>query len=384
MKKYLRLMVMAFITLSLVACGGSAKGADGKLLLGVNFDLTGAGMQYGVAELEGVELAVKLFNEKGGFNGKEVEIVSRDGKSDPSESYLVQMALAEEGVFAIIGATISGTSAQAVKASGEAQVPTISPSATTDTVTNDGTVGYPFGYRVCYSDMFQAVTMANFTVETKGFKKVGIIADNTSEYAQGLSKIYKEYVEKLDGEVIFEEFYAQGESDFSSILTKVKNNQEVEALFIPGYYSEIGPLLRQAHQLDVNLPILGVDGYDSVDFVDLAGAEALNNVFYSNHYSKLINSEEHSAFVDAFVAEYGKEPIGFSALAFDAANLALDALVRAGEPDPIKVNDAIKNTKGFVAVTGTISINDLHNAEKSTYVIELKDGVEVNATIVEP
>lgn len=384
MSRYFKLIFMALVALSLTACDASGSQTEGKLILGMNFDLTGAGQQYGVAELEGAQLAVKLYNEAGGFNGEAIEVIYYDGKSDPTESYQAQTRLAEEGAFAIVGATISGTSAQAVRASGEMKVATVSPSATADAVTNDGLMGYPYGYRVCYSDMFQAVTMANFTVNTKGFTKIGIIADNTSEYAQGLSSKYKETIQELGADIVFEEYYAAGESDFSSILTKVKGNSDVEALFIPGYYSEIGPLLRQARQLGVDLPVLGVDGYDSVDFAKLAGPEALNNVFYSNHYSTLIDSDEHTNFVDAYVKEYGKQPIGFAALAFDATNLVLDALHRAGEPDPIKVNEAIESTVDFVGVTGVISIDDLHNAKKSTYVVELKDGVEVSATIVEP
>lgn len=375
--------MMTVLALSLAACS-TDKPSDGtKVVLGANFDLTGAGAQYGEAEKKGTELAVKLYNEAGGFKGENVELIIVDGKSDPQESYQAQTKLAEKGVFAIVGATISGTSEQAVRASGEVEVPTVSPSATTDLVTNDGTKGHPYGYRVCYSDMFQAVTMANFTKD-KGFTKVAVIADSSSEYAQGLSKKYIETVEDLGVEVVVTEYYTAGDSDFSAMLTKVKGNPNVEAMFIPGYYSEVGPLLAQAHDLGLNLPVLGVDGYESNEFIELAGAEALNNVFYSNHYSKLIDSEAHSKFVDAFEKEYGEKPNGFSALAYDATNLVLDALGRAGEADAKKVNEAIKNTKNFEAVTGVISINDLHNAEKATYVVELKDGVEVNATIVEP
>lgn len=383
MKKFFKYSMLAVVALSLAACSATDKPGDAKLLLGVNYDLTGAGAQYGEAELDGTKLAIKLYNENGGFNGENVELIVVDGKSDPTESYQAQTRLAEDGVFAIVGATISGTSAQAVQASGEMKVATVSPSATADSVTNDGSAGYPYGYRVCYSDMFQAVTMANFTVD-KGFTKVGVIGDNSSEYAQGLSEKYIETVKAAGVEVVVEEYYAAGDNDFSALLTKVKNNNEVQALFIPGYYSEVGPLLKQAHELGVNLPVLGVDGYDSGDFVNLAGADALNNVFYSNHYSTLIVSEEHTAFVAAFNAEYGKDPSGFAALAFDATNLVLDALERAGEPDAEKVNDAIMNTKDFKAVTGVISIDELHNAKKATYVVELKDGVEVDTTIVQP
>lgn len=383
MKRFIKYSMMAVLALSLAACS-TDKPSDGtKVVLGANFDLTGAGAQYGEAEKKGTELAVKLYNEAGGFKGENVELIIVDGKSDPQESYQAQTKLAEKGVFAIVGATISGTSEQAVRASGEVEVPTVSPSATSDLVTNDGTKGHPYGYRVCYSDMFQAVTMANFTKD-KGFTKVAVIADSSSEYAQGLSKKYIETVEDLGVAVVVTEYYTAGDSDFSAMLTKVKGNPNVEAVFIPGYYSEVGPLLAQAHDLGLNLPVLGVDGYESNEFIELAGAEALNNVFYSNHYSKLIDSEAHSKFVDAFEKEYGEKPNGFSALAYDATNLVLDALGRAGEADAKKVNEAIKNTKNFEAVTGVISINDLHNAEKATYVVELKDGVEVNATIVEP
>lgn len=386
MKRYLKVIMIALISLSLVACGGSkddSKGTNDKPVLGVNLDLTGGGAQYGEAEEAGIKLAVKLYNDKGGFKGQKVELKILDSKSDVEQAYKTQTQLAESGVFAIVGATISGTSAQAVRASGEQKVPTVSPSATTDSVTNDGTAGYPYGYRVCYADSFQAVTMANFAWE-QGYKKVGIIGDNSSDYAKGLADIFVEQFNKNGGTIVFEESYAKGETDFSATITKVKANTEVEALFIPGYYGEIGPLLGQAYDQGVRLPVLGVDGYDSGELINLAGAAALNNVFYSNHYSRLISSDEHTAFVEAFKAEYNKEPAGFEALAFDATNLVLDALDRAGSLDPVKVNDAIKATKDFKGVTGTISINDLHNAEKSTYVVELKDGVEVNATIVAP
>lgn len=384
MKRFLKYSMTALVALTLAACSASDKPkGDAKLVLGVNYDLTGVGAQYGEAELKGTKLAIKLYNDNGGFNGEKVELNVLDGKSDVQESYQAQTRLAEDGVFAIVGATISGTSAQAVRASGEQEVPTVSPSATADDVTNDGTTGFPYGYRVCYSDMFQAITMANFTKD-KGFTKVGIIGDSSSEYAQGLSKKYEETAEELGIEVLWTEKYSEGDSDFSALLTKVKADKDVEALFIPGYYSEIGPLLSQAHALGVDLPVLGVDGYESDEFIKLAGKDALNDVFYSNHYSTLIESETHTKFVEAFEQEFGEAPNGFAALAFDATNLVLDALERAGEPDPKKVNEAIQSTKDFEAVTGVISIDELHNAEKATYVVELKDGVEVDATIVEP
>ncbi|AMC93407.1 hypothetical protein AOC36_05260 [Erysipelothrix larvae] len=382
-KKVFKLFQVMCVTLMLTACG-SSNGSDGDVTIGFNFDLTGAGAQYGEAELDGAKLALKIFNENGGFNGKEVKFISLDSKSDQSEAYQAQTKLAEDGVFAIVGATISSTSAQAILASEEQKVPTVTPSATADKVTNDGTKGIPYGYRVCYADSFQGLTMANFAVNEKGFKKIGIIADNSSDYAKGLVSVFKAQLESLGGQVVVEEYYSTGETDFSTILTKIRGNTDIEALFIPGYYNEVGTLIKQARGLGVDYPILGVDGYDSAELINLATAEALNNVYYSNHYSNTVESKTRDNFVELFKAEYGKEPAGFQALAFDATNLVLEALVKAGKADPEAVNAAIESTKGFEGVTGTISIDSLHNAEKSTFVLELKDGVEVEATIVAP
>lgn len=383
MKNIIKYTLLILISLSLVACGTGKSNNDGKVVLGVNFDLSGEGAQYGEAELKGVELAVELYNKNGGFNGEDVILQVADAKSVPEEAYRAQTKLAEDGVFAIVGATVSATSALAVKASSEMEVPTVSPSATADSVTNDGAAGYPYGYRVCYSDSFQAVTMAKFTAN-KGFKKVAIVADKSSEYAQGLTDQYLENVNELGVEVVDIQYFSKDDVDFSVLLTNIKGNKDIEALFIPGYYGTVGPLLKQAHELGLDLPILGVDGYESDEFVKLAGAEALNNVFYSNHYSTVIKTDAHDDFVAAFEAKFGSKPNGFSALAFDATNLVLDALDRAGEADPKKVNEAIRSTKDFEAVTGVITIDELHNAQKATFVVELKDGVEVSAEIVEP
>lgn len=377
--KVLMLSIMAFV---LVACTAD-KDSGETVKLGLNMDSSGGGADYGQVEVEGAKLAVKQFNEKGGFNGKEVELVIYDNKTDEQEAYRLQTVLAEAGVFAIIGATTSGTSAMAIKASGEQGVPTISPSATADATTNDGVKGYDFGYRICFADSYQGIVMVNFALQ-KDFKNIAILADNSSSYAQGLAKTFKETLVQKGGTIVHEEYYSKGAEDFNVFWTNIKAMDNVDAVFIPGYFSEVGLIIRQARANGVDLPILGVDGYESTQLISIAGAKALNNVFYSNHYSNTYSSAEHQAFVKAYEAEYGRKPNAFGALAFDAANLALDALVRAGEADPKKVNEAIKATVDFIGVTGSTSIDELHNAQKSAYIIELVDGVEANAVLVNP
>ena len=384
MKKLFGLLVTALVLASITACGAQT-GGDSKLILGFNFDLSGVGASYGQAESKGAKLALKLYNDNGGFKGEKVEYKEYDGQSKEDESYRVQTVLAtEDKVFGIVGATLSGTSVSANKASTEHKVPTISPSATADAVTNDGTTGHPYAYRVCFADSFQGVTMANFAYNNLNAKNVAVIGDNSSDYAKGVTKYFSEQYEKNGGKILATEYYVGGDDNFSSILTNIRGVQGVEALFVPGYYGEIGLIIKQARELGIDLPIVGVDGYESPELVNIAGAKNLNDVYYSNHYSDSLDSPVRTAFVTAFEKEYGEKPNGFAALAFDATNLMLDALERAGEADTEKVNDAILATKDFETVTGTVSIDGLHNAVKSAVVIELVDGVDAKATLVNP
>lgn len=387
MKKVVKVLIVGLVMTILAGCSSNANnsGGNSELIIGFNFDLSGIGASYGQAESNGAKLALKLFNENGGFNGEEVAFKEYDGQSDEAESYRVQTKLAtDDKVFGIVGSTLSGTSVSAVKASSEHKVPTISPSATADNVTNDGKKGRPYGYRVCFSDSFQGVTMANFASQNLKFKNVAILADNSSDYAKGLTKFFTEQFDANGGSIIDTKYYVKGETDFNTVLTSMRGLTDLEAIFIPGYYEEVGLIIRQARELGIEVPILGVDGFESPELIELAGASNLNNVYYSNHYSESLDSPERNAFVDSYVKEYNEKPNGFAALAFDATNLMLDALVRAGEANPEKVNYAILATKDFKTVTGTVSIDDLHNAVKSAVVIKLEDGVDTSSTLVNP
>lgn len=386
MKKSVKVIVLMLVMATLTACSSNGNsGGNSELLIGFNFDLSGVGASYGQVESKGAKLAVKLYNENGGFNGQEVKIKEYDGQSSEAESYRVQTKLAtDDKVFGIVGSTLSGTSVSAIKASGEHKVPTISPSATADSVTNDGKKGKAYGYRVCFSDSFQGITMANFASNNLDITKVAILADNSSDYAKGLTKFFTEQFTANGGTIIDTSYYVTGENDFNTVLTSIRGLNDLEAIFIPGYYEQVGLIIRQARDLGIEVPILGVDGFESPELVKLAGADNLNEVYYSNHYSDSLESPEHKAFVEAYKAEYNEEANGFAALAFDAANLMLDALDRAGEANAEKVNEAIASTKDFKAVTGTVTIDDLHNAVKAAVVIQLENGVDVESTLVNP
>ncbi|CFW99217.1 Periplasmic binding protein-like I [Syntrophomonas zehnderi OL-4] len=122
------------------------------------------------------------------------------------------------------------------------------------------------------------------------------------------------------------------------------------------------------------MPIGGGDGWDSPDMVKVAGADALNNTYFTNHYSVEDPDPTIQAFVKAYQDKYNKLPDSFAALGYDSAKLLAKAIENAGDADPVKIKEALANMKDFKGITGTMSINAQHNPIKKIVVIEYKDG----------
>lgn len=216
--------------------------------------------------------------------------------------------------------------------------------------------------------------MAEFASGDLGANNAAILADSSSDYAQGLAKAFRETFTANGGKILSEEAYQAGDKDFKAVLTNLKATNP-EILFIPGYYEEVGLIVRQARELGLNVPILGGDGYESPKLTELAGAENLNDVYYSSHYSPNDTAEKVVAFNEAFKAKYGKQPDAFNALGYDLGYLLKDALERAGEADSEKLKLALEATEGFEGVTGVLSIDENHNPVKSVTIIEMVEGV---------
>ena len=132
------------------------------------------------------------------------------------------------------------------------------------------------------------------------------------------------------------------------------------------------------------MPIVGGDGWDSPKLAEIAGGAALNNTFFTNHYSPDSDSAESKAFVSAYEKEYKQKPDAPAVLGYDGAKLMVDAIKRAGAVDGAKVAAALASTKGFKAVTGETSLNEKHDAVKSAVIIEFKDGKQVYRATIKP
>ena len=373
---------------ALAGCGGSkdAGKAGDTIKVGALLEMTGGSASFGISSKNGIDLALKKINEKGVLGGKKLSLVVADTKSEASEATNgMQKLVSQDKVVAVIGPNQSSAVIAAGAINNGSKVLGITPMGTNPDVTVDPKTKKTkeYNFRACFIDPFQGTVMANYAFKELKVKKAAILVDNTSDYAKGLTQFFKENFVKLGGEVVAEEAYLQKDTDFKAVLTKIKAANP-EVIYVPGYYEEVGKIVKQACELGIDVPIVGGDGWDSPKLPGIAGAAALNNTYFTNHYSADADSAESKAFVTAFEKEYNKKPDAPAVLGYDGIKLLADAIKRAGSDEPAKVAKALAETKAFNAVTGSLGLNDKHDAVKSVTIIEFKDGKQAYRTTVKP
>ena len=157
-------------------------------------------------------------------------------------------------------------------------------------------------------------------------------------------------------------------------------SKDFDVLYVPGYYEEVGLIIKQAREMGITQPIVGGDGLSSDKLAALAGNSSnLSNVYYTSHFSTLSDDADVQAFVKAYKEKYGANPDTFAALSYDATQLLMKAIEKAGSTDPQAITKALAETKDFDGVTGTFSMGADHTPVKSAVVIEFQNGQEVSA-----
>lgn len=376
MKKVLSVILLAVFLISAFAGCSNTPVNENEIRIGVNYELSGDVASYGQSSVEGIEMAVDEINAAGGINGKKIVLVKYDNKSQPDEATTLEKRLiSKDKVVAILGPATSGSFKSTIPVALKNKIPVASGSATADDVTVDSKGVKEYAFRICYNDSFQGTAMANFALKNLSAKNAVIIMDSSSDYGKGLAENFSKTFTEGGGTIVAKEAYVAKETDFNAILTKIKG-MNYDVIYIPGYYQEAGLIIKQARALGINAPVLGADGFDSPTLVELAGAEALNDVYFTNHYSSRDQDPLVIKFIEDFKAKYNKEPDAFHALGYDLAKFMADGISRAEKLTGESIKDALEKTENFVGVTGSFSIDENHNPVKAIVVIGLKNGVQ--------
>ncbi|HYH97157.1 ABC transporter substrate-binding protein, partial [Hyalangium sp.] len=349
------------------------------ILIGEVGSLTGSEATFGISARNGIELAIKEANEAGGVRGKKLAVRVYDSQGKPEEAaQAVTRLIAQDKVAVIIGEAASSVSMAMAEKAQAAGVPQITYTSTAPEVTQKG----DYIFRVCFIDPFQGLVMAKFSRENLKLNQVAVLTDNKSAYSIGLAKVFIEEFEKMGGKVTANESYSKGDTDFRAQLTAIKRLKP-EGVFVPGYYTDVGLIARQARELGLKVPLLGGDGWESEKLFELGGS-ALDGSYFSNHYALDNPDPLLKAFSEKYQKIYGSQPDSVAALAYDATKLAVDAMNRAPDLSGKALRDAIAATKDFPGVAGKITINAKRDAEKQAVVLKVENGKTRFVATVEP
>jgi len=370
-----------FLLLSLCVCNAitsCTKKEQTGIPVGQFGSLTGAQATFGESSDKGVQLALDEINAAGGVLGQQIRLITKDNQSKPGEtSTVVRELITRNKVVALIGEVASGRSLEAAPIAQRNGIPMISPSSTSEKVTESG----DHIFRVCFIDPFQGKVCAKFA-RGLGITKAAILTDVSKDYSMGLTKSFKAEFTK-DGSVITgEQSYSGGDKDFSAQLTAIKAGNP-QAIFLPAYYTDAPLIIRQARQLGITVPFIGGDGWDSPELVAVGG-NSVEGCYFSNHFSNQSTDPRVTSFVTAYRKKYGSDPDAISALGYDALYILADAMKRAETTDPAKVNAAIATTKDFPGVTGKITLDEHRNPNKPAVMLQVKNGKFVYVETIAP
>ena len=373
MRKNLFVLVLAVLLMTVT---GFAFAAD-VVKIGIFEPMTGAMAVGGEISMQGYDLAQE---QKPTVLGKKVELILVDNKSDKVESAsAVSRLIEKEGVVAVLGSYGSSCTIPGGEVADKAGIPLLAASSTNPLCT----FGKDYVFRCCFIDPFQGEVMARYAFENLGIKKSALLVDIAQDYSVGLAKFYRDTFKKLGGEVVADVKYNTGDQDFSAQLSQIINSG-AEALFFPGYFGDVALIAIQGRELGYTGKYLGGDTLHNPVLIELAGEAAVGLVASTFFAEDAPVIPESAKFVELFRAKYNETPNAVAILTYDAYNLMLDAIERAGSFDPVAIKDALAATKDFPGAGGAITINEIGDAVKPAIVVKVVNGDFAYESTIQP
>jgi branched-chain amino acid transport system substrate-binding protein len=365
--------------------GGSTSGAN-DIVIGHFASMTGDTATFGVSADEGIQLAVKEINDGGGVLGKKVKVITTDDRSLSDEAKTaVERLINQDKVVALLGEIASSRSIAGAPVAQDAQVPMLSPGSTNPKVTEVG----DYVFRACFIDPFQGEALARFAMDDLKHKRFAFLYPINSDYGVGLRNFIANTVKAKGGEIVADLSYTEkSDVDFRGQLTRIKAAKP-DAIFVTGYYTEAGLIAQQARDLGITVPLIGGDGWDSDQTIQI-GKQAIEGCYFSNHYSADEDRPEVKKFVESYKATFKnpdgspKTPDAMAVLGYDSMKLMADAIKRAGSTEGPKIRDALAATKAFPGASGVITIDEKRNAKKAIVILKIENGKFKYVTGINP
>ncbi len=348
--------------------GSSSGGASaGAIKIGFIGPLTGGTSSYGQSSKKGMQLYEEQINKKGGINGRKVEFVAVDDEGKAATTVTVgKRLLSSDKVVAIVGPVTSTCANSLAPICQGSNIPMVVGTGTNANITKAGDCIF----RTCFTDTFQGKVMAKFAAEDLKVQTAAILYNKGDDYSEGLAEAFKG---SFTGKIVDTESYNTGDKDFNAQLTKIAPLKP-DVLFLPEYYSDVAVIAREARSVGITSTLLGGDGFDSPQLFSIGG-DAVNGVYFSNHYAADDTSKQVVQFIQSYKAKFSSSPDAFAALTYDACTVLCNSIKKAGSTDANAIKSALKSYDGDL-VCGQIKFDGDRNAVKSARIIKTVDGKE--------
>ncbi|MDE2511956.1 MAG: branched-chain amino acid ABC transporter substrate-binding protein [Elusimicrobia bacterium] len=352
-----RLAALALACALAAACGPREK----VVKIAVATPLTGDTGAEGQGIKRAVIMAVEEANASHRFPFK-LAAAPFDDRADPKEAVNVaNLIISDPRIIAVVGHYTSGCSIPAAKVYARAPIAMISPGATNPEVTAQQLSPDWIGPRVVFRDVptddVQGAYAAEFVYKRLGKRRMALLHDKTP-YGQGLIEQFQATFQALGGKIVSLDGISVGDRDFKALLTKIKSDSaRPQGIYFGGYYTEAGLMLMQMRELGMKDPFIFVsdDGAQSPVLYDVAG-DAADGAYLTTVGVPVEELPSARAFIAAYKKRWtspSEDLKPFDHFAYEATNIVLAALEKAGEPDREKVLAALPSVryKGILGET---------------------------------
>ena len=338
--------------------------------IGAFFPMSGSLAYYGNESRDGVVMAIEKINAEGGLLGRNLVLICEDDRGSPEMAVNAFNKLVKKDKASfLIGSSISGPTMAVTNLAQQNKVILISPSATNVDVTKPG----DYIFRACFIDSFQGVVGAEFAYNVLGNRRAAVLFDIDGVYNTGLANSFKSYFTSLGGQIVANEVYNTGDTDYSAQVGRIKIASP-DVVYLPNYFNDVAVQSWQLRAEGIDCAFIGGDGWDGL--IDVAMYDVLNS-YWSSGFASDTNDPWGMAFVREFQARFNKPASQFAALGYDAMMIVADGIRAAGTFRTSVVKEAMTKTSGNY-VTGTIEFDSDRNPIKGAAINEI---VKINGRL---
>ena len=376
------LVVITMLGSLLTGCGGQNSKVSTKekepLKIGFIGPLTGVNAKGGKSMKQGMELALEEINAAGGVNGHELQAIYEDDEYNATKGKAVaEKLVSKDEVDIVIGSYSSASVMSFMDVTKKAKVPLIVPVAVGKAITESGN---DWLFRNCATNNMQITQEMEYLLKNPDFKKYAVISENT-DFGKEVAEIITKMVTDKGLELVAVESYSPGDTDFYSQLTKI-GQQKPDVLFLGSNLTEVSQLVRQAREIGVTAQFAGTGAPSSPEFDKLVDG-ANEGMMCTSYFESATTNQLAIDFIKAYKAKYNEDADMFGAATYEAAYIAKEAMMKAGDEISDKVvwrtavRDALKSFKDVPGVQGPTTFNEKGQAFKKIFIVQWKNHEKV-------